>query len=145
MDDLYREYILEHYNNPLNFGQLEDPTFEAEGQNPTCGDELHVQVRLSADGATIDEVRFTGQGCAISQAAMSILSERLTGMPVEELAGLDRDWMLELLGIQLSPARIKCGVLGMVVVRTGWARHSGSAAPDGWEGMDELAWSGGAG
>lgn len=138
-DDLYREYILEHYRNPQNYGTLESPTFEAEGQNPLCGDELHVQVEVDDDDR-ITAVRFTGQGCAISQASMSILSEEIIGKPLAEIAAMSREDIVELLGIELTPVRLKCALLGLVVVKMGMHEHSGTEAPAGWEGVDEISW-----
>jgi nitrogen fixation NifU-like protein len=115
MDDLYRDYILEHYKRPRNFGELEPHDLEAQEQNPLCGDELGVQIRV-ADGRIAD-LRFNGHGCAISQAAASIASEELIGMDVEEAATLDADWMLDLLGIDISATRRKCALLSLKVLR----------------------------
>ena len=139
MDDLYREYILEHYRNPQNYGSLDDATFEAEGQNPLCGDELHVQVKVD-DEDRITAVKFTGQGCAISQASMSILSDELIGKTFDEVAKLNREDIVELLGIELTPVRLKCALLGLVVVKMGMHDHAGTEAPAGWEGADEISW-----
>ena len=139
MDDLYREYILEHYRNPQNYGTMTDATFEAEGQNPLCGDELHVQVAVD-DADRITQVRFTGQGCALSQAAMSILSDEIIGKTLEEVARMGREDVVELLGIELTPVRLKCALLGLVVVKMGMHEHSGTEAPAGWEGVDEISW-----
>lgn len=139
MDDLYREYILEHYRNPQNYGTMADPTFEAEGQNPLCGDELRVQVAVD-DDQRIRELRFTGQGCAISQAAMSILSDEIIGKRLEEVAAMSREDVVELLGIELTPVRLKCALLGLVVVKMGMHDHAGTSAPAGWEGIDEISW-----
>lgn len=139
MDDLYREYILEHYRHPQNYGTLEQPTFEAEGQNPLCGDELHVQVSLD-DDQRVSDVRFTGHGCAISQAAMSILSDEIKGRTLDEVAAMTRDDIVELVGIPLSPVRLKCALLGLVVVKMGLHDHAGTEAPAGWEGVDEISW-----
>lgn len=143
MDDMYREYILEHYRNPQNYGTLEHPTFEAEGQNPLCGDQLTVQVEVGPDGH-VTAVRFTGAGCAISQAAMSILSDELVGRSLDDVAAMTKDDIVELVGIELSPARLKCALLGLVVVKMGMHEHAGTEAPAGWEGVDEIAWGGGA-
>ena len=96
MDDLYRDYILEHYKRPRNFGELDPHDLEALEHNPLCGDELGVQIRVK-DGH-IEDLRFNGHGCAISQAAASIASEELKGMELEEVGKLDADWMIELLG-----------------------------------------------
>jgi nitrogen fixation NifU-like protein len=115
MDDLYRDYILDHYKRPRNFGELEPHDLEARELNPLCGDELGVQIRVK-DGR-IDELRFQGHGCAISQAAASIASEELRGMPLDEAAALEADWMLDLLGIPVSATRRKCALLNLKVVR----------------------------
>ncbi|HEX4562908.1 MAG TPA: iron-sulfur cluster assembly scaffold protein [Solirubrobacteraceae bacterium] len=115
MDDLYRDYILDHYKHPRNFGELEPHDLEARELNPLCGDELGVQIRVK-DGR-IDELRFQGHGCAISQAAASIASEELRGMPLDEAAALEADWMLDLLGIPVSATRRKCALLNLKVVR----------------------------
>jgi nitrogen fixation NifU-like protein len=143
VDDLYREYILEHYRNPQNYGSMEQPTFEADGQNPLCGDELHVQVAVGEDDR-IRDVRFTGHGCAISQASMSILSDHILGKTFDEVAAMNRDDIVELLGIELTPVRLKCALLGLVVVKMGMHEHAGTAAPAGWEGVDEISWGGSA-
>jgi nitrogen fixation protein NifU and related proteins len=115
MDDLYRDFILEHYKRPRNFGELDPHDLEAHEYNPLCGDELGVQLRVS-DGR-IEDLRFNGHGCAISLAAASIASEELIGMDVEEAAALDADWMLELLGIDISATRRKCALLSLKVLR----------------------------
>ena len=115
MDALYREYILDHYKNPRNFGELEERDAEFFDRNPLCGDEIGVHVKL--DGDRVADVRFHGQGCAISQAAASIISDELKGKTVAEIAALDRGFVCEELGIDLSPTRLKCGLLGLKVVQ----------------------------
>lgn len=142
MDDMYREYILEHYRHPHHFGTLDDPTFEAEGNNPLCGDEIKVQVAVGDDGRIAD-VRFSGQGCAISQASMSILSDELVGKTLDEVAAMSKETILELLGIPLTPVRLKCALLGLVVTKYGLHEHAGTPLPEGWEGSDEIAWQNG--
>jgi nitrogen fixation protein NifU and related proteins len=114
-DDLYRDYILEHYKRPRNFGELEPHDLEGLEHNPLCGDELGVQIRVK-DGR-IEDLRFSGHGCAISQAAASIASEELKGMELERVGELDADWALELLGIPVSATRRKCALLGLKVVK----------------------------
>ena len=116
MDDLYREQILEHYKQPHNWGELEDPDLEFEDFNPLCGDELKVQLRVEDD--KIAEVRFSGHGCAISQASASMASDEVIGMPVRELLGLDREFVLDLLGIDISATRMKCALLGLKIVKS---------------------------
>ena len=117
MDDLYRENILEHYKQPRNFGELEQPDLEFEDNNPLCGDELKVQLHVGDDGR-ITDVRFSGHGCAISQASASMASEELVGMPVDDLIRLDRDFVLDLLGIEISATRMKCAMLGLKVIKS---------------------------
>ncbi len=116
MDELYRDYILDHYKNPRNFGELEPHDLEFHDHNPLCGDELGVHLIVDAEGR-IAELRFHGQGCAISQAAASITSEELIGMPVAEVPGLSADWVLDQLGIDISPTRRKCALLSLKVMR----------------------------
>ncbi len=115
MDDLYRDYILEHYKRPRNFGELEPHDLEAHDHNPLCGDEMGVHIRV--EEGKIAELRFHGQGCAISQAAASIASEELIGMPVQEVGDLSADWVLEQLGIDISATRRKCALLNLKVLR----------------------------
>ncbi len=114
-DDLYRDFILEHYKRPRNFGELDAPDLEAHEHNPLCGDELSVHVRLS-DGR-IEDLRFQGHGCAISQASASIASEELIGMDLATAGTLGAGWMLDLLGIPVSATRRKCALLSLKVVR----------------------------
>jgi nitrogen fixation NifU-like protein len=116
MDDLYRENILEHYKQPRNFGELEDPDLEFEDNNPLCGDELKVQ--LHVDDGRISDVRFSGHGCAISQASASMASEEIVGMSVDDLIRLDRDFVLDLLGIEISATRMKCALLTLKVLKS---------------------------
>ncbi len=115
MDELYRDWILEHYKHPRNFGTLEPHDLEHHDHNPLCGDELGVHLRV--EGGKIADLRFHGQGCAISQAAASIASEELIGMPVEEAARLPGGWIVDLLGIEISPTRRKCALLNLKVMR----------------------------
>ena len=141
MDDMYREYILEHYRHPHNFGTLDDFSFEAEGVNPLCGDELKVQV-LVDDANIVKDLRFSGHGCAISQASMSILSDEIIGKHMDDVAAMTKDTVLELVGIDLSPVRLKCALLGLVVTKMGLHDHAGTEPPAGWEGVDEISWAG---
>jgi nitrogen fixation protein NifU and related proteins len=115
MDALYRDFILDHYKNPRNFGELEPHDLEAHDHNPLCGDELGVHLRIE-DGK-ITGVAFHGQGCAISQAAASIVSEELEGMSIEEVGQLPASWVIEQLGIEISPTRRKCALLNLKVLR----------------------------
>lgn len=115
MDDLYRDYILDHYKHPRNFGELEPHDLQALEHNPLCGDELGVQIQVE-DGRIAD-LRFQGHGCAISQAAASIASEELKGMSLQEAGELPADWMIDLLGIPVSATRRKCALLSLKVVK----------------------------
>ncbi|MFM2105607.1 MAG: hypothetical protein RL338_639 [Chloroflexota bacterium] len=111
MDDLYRDYILEHYRHPHNFGVLEAPTASYEGANPLCGDRITMMLAVR-DGVVAD-VAFTGRGCAISQASASLLTDEVKGKPVADVAKLTSDDVLDLLGIEISPARLKCALLSL--------------------------------
>ena len=115
MDDLYRDYILDHYKQPRNFGELDEHDLDAHDHNPLCGDELGVHIRL--DDGKIAELRFHGHGCAISQAAASIASDEYVGMDVSAVGELDADWILDLLGIPISATRRKCALLNLKVMR----------------------------
>ena len=117
MDDLYREQILEHYKRPQNWGELEDADYEFEDNNPLCGDVLKVQLKVDDQGFVRD-LRFSGAGCAISQAAASLVSEEIKGMRTEDLLKLDRDTVLELLGIDISATRMKCAMLSLKVLKS---------------------------
>ena len=109
MDDLYRDYILEHYRRPHNFGVIDEPTATFEGSNPLCGDRITLQLGIR-DGV-VERVGFTGRGCAISQASASLLTDEIKGKPIAQVAALSGDDVLELLGIDISPARLKCAML----------------------------------
>ena len=132
MDDLYRDYILDHYKNPRNFGELPDATNRYSDNNPLCGDELTMALKV-VDGR-VEDVKFTGKGCAISQASPSMLTEQVTGKTLDEIKAIDREAVLENLGITISPARIKCAMLGLKTLKasawglTGWPGESEKGA-----------------
>jgi nitrogen fixation protein NifU and related proteins len=111
MDDLYRDYILEHYRRPHNFGVLENATATQEGANPLCGDRITLQLRVIGD--QIAAVGFTGRGCAISQASASLLTDEVKGKEVDAAAAMKASDVLDLLGIEISPARMKCALLSL--------------------------------
>jgi nitrogen fixation protein NifU and related proteins len=117
MDDFYKEYILDHYRNPRNFGHLENPTTKAEDLNPLCGDKISMELLVGDDGK-ISDVRFSGKGCAISQASASMLTESIKGKTLEEVAQLSHDVVLENVGIGISPTRMKCAMLGLKVAKS---------------------------
>ena len=108
---LYQDQILDHYRNPRNFGSLPHATHHAGAKNPTCGDSL--QMDIVVQNGTISDVRFTGSGCAISQASASLLSEAIRGERVEDALALKPEAVLKLLGVPLSPGRMKCGLLSL--------------------------------
>ena len=116
MDELYRDQILEHYKRPHHFGRLADHDLEFEDSNPFCGDEQHVFLKLDGEGR-VSAVAFEGQGCAISTAATSLLTDELEGMTREEILALPKDFVLELLGIDISATRMKCAMLGLKVIK----------------------------
>ncbi|GCE26780.1 iron-sulfur cluster scaffold-like protein [Dictyobacter alpinus] len=115
----YREYILDHYRDPRNYGKLEHPDVHCEDSNPLCGDQLGMDLLIEDDRVT--EVRFQGRGCAISQASASMLSEMIEGKTLEEVIALGKEDVLEALGIPISPARTKCAFLGLRVLHRGLA------------------------
>jgi nitrogen fixation protein NifU and related proteins len=133
-DQLYREVILDHYKNPRGHGELEDADAHAEGQNPLCGDEVSIFVAFGEDGDTIDEVKFSGRGCAISQAATSMLTEMVQGRSAKDVAALPRDELLEEIGIPLTPVRIKCALLGLSTLKLALHKAKGTPLPDEWAG-----------
>jgi nitrogen fixation protein NifU and related proteins len=138
MEDLYREVILDHYKNPRGHGVIEDADAHADGLNPLCGDEVSIYVQFGEDGETIDDVKFSGRGCAISQAATSMLMEMVTGRTATEIAELPKEELLEEVGIPLTPIRLKCALLGLGVLKVALHRAKGTALPQEWAGLDEL-------
>src|SRR5436309_2847078 len=134
IDQLYREVILDHYKNPRGHGLIEDADAEAEGQNPLCGDEVSIYVAFADDGDTIDEVKFSGRGCAISQAATSMLTEMVKGRSATQVATLPRDELLDEIGIPLTPVRLKCALLGLSTLKLALHKAKGTPLPDEWSG-----------
>ena len=137
---MYREVILDHYKNPRNRGGIDDADAHAEGQNPLCGDEVTVSLRFAGDGETIDEMRFEGRGCAISQAATSMLMEMAKGKTATEVATMPRDELLEEIGVPLqnNPTRLKCALLGLTTLKVALHKAKGTPLPEGLAGFDEL-------
>jgi nitrogen fixation protein NifU and related proteins len=116
MDDFYRDYILDHYRNPRNFGRLPDPDVQAEDLNPLCGDQIRMELKV--DDGVVSDLRFSGKGCAISQASASMLTEMVKGMKLSDVAKLSKDAVLENVGIGISPTRLKCALLGLRVLKS---------------------------
>jgi nitrogen fixation NifU-like protein len=116
MDDLYRDEILEHYRHPHNFGTLEHPDVSQDGSNPLCGDRITLQLAIDEDGV-IRQVAFSGRGCAISQASASMLTDRVRGLALPDVAKIGRQDVLDDLGIEISPARLKCALLSIDTLR----------------------------
>ena len=116
-EQFYREYILDHYKNPRNFGRLESPTVSHEEDNPLCGDVVGID--LAVRDGRIDDVRFHGRGCAISQASASLLTERIKGLSLDEARAIGKEEVFEDLGIDISPARVKCALLSLKVLKVG--------------------------
>ena len=117
MDELYRENILDHYKRPRHFGRLDEFDLDFEDTNPFCGDEQHLFIKLDDEGR-VSEVSFEGKGCAISTAATSMLTDELQGMSREELIRLPKEFVLDLLGIDISATRMKCALLGLKIVKS---------------------------
>ena len=127
MDDLYRDYILEHYRRPHNFGVIEDATASFEGSNPLCGDRITMQ--LGIENGVVERVGFTGRGCAISQASASLLTDEIKGKPVADVVAFRADDLLDLLGIDISPARLKCAMLSHETLHKALAETEGASSP----------------
>ena len=130
-EQLYRELILDHYKSPRNHGVLEPADAVAEGQNPLCGDEVTVSVRFG-DGDVIEEVGFEGRGCAISQAATSMLTDLVKGRSAQEVATMPKDELLDEIGIPLTPVRLKCAILGLGVLKVALHKARDTPLPDEW-------------
>ena len=128
MDDMYREVILDHYKNPRNRGVLDPADISYEDDNPLCGDRIRIDLRVDDDNV-ITEVGFSGRGCAIAQASASMLTEHILGKSLDEVKQMQKDDMLDLLGIELTPVRLKCALLSLKVLKVGvygiqeWVEH----------------------
>jgi nitrogen fixation protein NifU and related proteins len=138
LENLYREVILDHYKNPRGHGVIEHADAEAEGQNPLCGDDVSIYVAFGEDGETIDEVKFSGRGCAISQAATSMLMEMTKGRTAEQVASLDKDELLAEIGVPLTPVRLKCAMLGLTTLKVALHKAKGTPLPEGLAGLEDL-------
>jgi nitrogen fixation protein NifU and related proteins len=136
-EQMYREVILDHYRNPRGHGAMDDPDAEAEGMNPLCGDEVTIFVSLAEEGETIEDVKFSGRGCAISQAATSMLTEMVKGRSATDVATLPKEELLEEIGIPLTPIRLKCALLGLGVLKVALHRAKGTPLPEEWAGLDD--------
>lgn len=125
-EDMYREHILEHYRNPRNFGELDPADLDYVEENPLCGDEI--RITGTVDGDTLSDIRFQGRGCAISQAAASLLTERVKGTPLADVRALGRDEVVAMLGVPVSPVRLKCAVLAHAALTKALAARDAKAA-----------------
>jgi nitrogen fixation protein NifU and related proteins len=129
VEDLYRDNIIDHYQNPRNYGTLEHPDISYEDSNPVCGDELRIDLQVKDN--TVVDARFSGHGCSISQASASMLTEEIIGKTLEEVKQIDKQYLLDVLGIPLGPVRLKCALLSLKVLKAGaYGLH-------GWPGEDD--------
>jgi nitrogen fixation NifU-like protein len=130
MNDFYRKEILEHYTHPHHYGTLEEADISHEEDNPLCGDRVRFDIVLAEDGETVEDVRFSGVGCAISKASASMLSDLIIGRTLDEIRALTKEDILDELGIDLGPVRLKCALLPLKVVKVG------AYGLDGWQEDD---------
>ena len=137
MEQMYREVILDHYKSPRGHGLIDDADAQAEGQNPLCGDEVTISVKFAADGETIESIGFEGRGCAISQAATSMLTELVQGRTASEVAVLPKEELLEEIGIPLTPIRLKCAILGLGVLKVALHKAKGTPLPPEWANLGD--------
>jgi nitrogen fixation NifU-like protein len=133
---MYREVILDHYKNPRGYGLIEGADAHAKGQNPLCGDEVAISVKFGPDGETIEDIGFEGRGCAISQAATSMLTGIVRGKTADQVSKLPKEELLEEIGIQLTPIRLKCAILGLGVLKVALHEARGTPLPDEWKGLE---------
>lgn len=132
MDDLYREVIVEHYKNPQFRGELNPNDFSGEDENPLCGDHIRIDLRMDDQGR-VKEAGFSGHGCAISQASADLLLESVIGKTIDEVKAVTKEEVLDLLGIELGPVRLKCALLPLKVVKV--AAYGVDSLPSG-HGLD---------
>jgi nitrogen fixation protein NifU and related proteins len=140
-EQMYREVILDHYKNPRGHGSLESADVWAEGMNPLCGDEVAISLAFDEDGDTIRDVRFEGRGCAISQAATSMLMEMVKGRKASEVAEMPKEELLDEVGIPLTPVRLKCAILGLGVLKLALHKAKGTPLPEEWTSAADLTLS----
>jgi nitrogen fixation NifU-like protein len=129
VEDLYRDNIIDHYQNPRNYGSLEHPDISYEDSNPVCGDEIRIDLKI--DQGRVADARFQGHGCSISQASASMLTEEIIGKTLDEVKQIDKQYLLDLLGIPLGPVRLKCALLSLKVLK------AGAYGIHGWPGEDD--------
>ena len=130
--DMYQERILQHYRSPQNFGQIDHPDYSGEESNPLCGDHIRIDLKLDAGHSTVEQIRFSGDGCAISMASASMLTQKLSGQPLAAVEKVSRDDVLQMLSIPLSPVRVKCALTGFTAL--GRALHGGSSPAEAAQG-----------
>jgi nitrogen fixation NifU-like protein len=140
-EQMYREVILDHYKNPRGQGELDNADVSAEGMNPLCGDEVAISLAFDDDGDTIRDVRFEGRGCAISQAATSMLMEMVKGRKASEVAEMPKEELLDEVGIPLTPVRLKCAILGLGVLKLALHKAKGTPLPEEWTSAADLTLS----
>lgn len=141
MDDLYRDNLIDHYKHPRHHGPLPDATISLEGQNPLCGDHVHLHLRLAPGNERIEAISFESRACTICTAAMSMLTEMVVEDPrVERAAAIERPDIEEAVGIPLSPPRLKCALLGLGTLKIALHRAAGTPLPEAWVGSDEIEW-----
>ena len=137
LEQMYREVILDHYKSPRGHGLIEGADAQAEGQNPLCGDEVTISVKFAEDGETIAGIGFEGRGCAISQAATSMLTELVQGRTATDVAALPKEELLEEIGIPLTPIRLKCAILGLGVLKVALHKAKGPPLPPEWANLGD--------
>jgi nitrogen fixation protein NifU and related proteins len=137
-EQMYREVILDHYKNPRGHGALDNADVSAEGMNPLCGDEVAISLAFDDDGDTIRDVRFEGRGCAISQAATSMLMEMVKGRKASEVAEMPKEELLDEVGIPLTPVRLKCAILGLGTLKLALHKAKGTPLPEEWTGGGDI-------